>query len=90
MLHHLLLYGCKYDSSDPKNAAFKYQNNGAIDGESQLGNSAEGCKELFYAWALGGNPLILPKDVGFSIGEDIDAVWTHFVLQFHYHNQNLE
>jgi len=85
MLHHLLFYGCLYDPTNPSNAAAKGLN-GAVDGESQLGNPNGGCTELFYTWALGANPLIMPNGVGFSVGKDQDKLWTHYLIEFHYHN----
>lgn len=89
MLHHLLFYGCKYDKADRKNAAAFYQNE-AKEGDSQLGNAEGGCHELLYVWAVGNPAVNLPADVGFSVGTDTKARWTHYLIEFHYHNENLE
>ncbi len=96
MLHHLLFYGCRYDSTNPDNAAAKYQKvalkvnfitnqenylNFYLKGDSLLGDIRTGCDELFYVWALGSQALITPNDVGFSVGTDLDQLWTYYVIQ---------
>ncbi len=40
----------------------------------------DGCASIIYAWALGGGEMILPNDVGFSVGDDVKSEWTHFVV----------
>jgi len=52
-----------------------------------LGNG--GCYGLTYAWAVGGNPLLFPKEAGFRIGRSNNAVrW--FILEIHYDNAKLQ
>ena len=36
---------------------------------------------MLYVWAIGNPDVNLPTDVGFSIGTDTKASWSHYVIE---------
>lgn len=68
----------------------------AINQEGSLNTDAENailfrmhttCVESFYLWNPGQPALVLPKDIGYTVGKGTNA--RSFVVQIHYDNQNM-
>ncbi|PAV76567.1 hypothetical protein WR25_19203 [Diploscapter pachys] len=69
-VHHMLLYGC----TEP------FDSSGFWKGHMTCG---QGRSYILYAWARNAPNLVLPPDVGFSIGNADDGI-KYLVLQVHY------
>ncbi|KAL4218774.1 hypothetical protein ACF0H5_021361 [Mactra antiquata] len=74
-VHHIVLYRCKVDDPDFWN------------GKSELcyaqDRAMPQCTSIIIAWAIGGEPFYLPKDVGFPVGDDGVNL---YILETHYDN----
>ncbi|CAL8128851.1 unnamed protein product [Orchesella dallaii] len=89
-IHHFLLFRCVAPEGIEPEALF--------EGQSQTGgrecyvqvevNTLEYkyCKEIVYAWAVGGKGIFFPDHVGVPMSEDGTE---YFSLQIHYDNFNL-
>ena len=73
-VHHMILYSCT-------NGDFEH---GQVIPHCQ--SMPSGCTEMKVAWAVGGEDVVLPEDVGLPFGEDSKRV---FLLQTHYYNPSL-
>jgi len=82
-VHHVLLHNCVYE-----NVTGNSVNESLTPSQcfSPLGSG--GCYGVTYAWDMGGQSLILPKEAGFRMGASNDSIhW--FILEIHYDNPNL-
>lgn len=73
-VHHMILYSCT-------NSDFEH-----LQVISNCQSMPSGCTEMKVAWAVGGEDVVLPEDVGLPFGEDGQRV---FLLQTHYYNPSL-
>ena len=75
-VHHMLLYSCPY-----------------VDGETvshlavidECESMPSGCDQVKFAWAVGGQDIVLPEEVGVPIAEGNRWV----AMQMHYYNPDL-
>mmetsp|Transcript_12195 Transcript_12195/g.32484 ORF Transcript_12195/g.32484 Transcript_12195/m.32484 type:complete len:659 (+) Transcript_12195:793-2769(+) len=87
--HHAILHVCTSnafwdDHVTPKPCS---QSVGS-EGQSPLGELNSGCSSLMWVWAVGGGDWVLPSNVGFRIGNSLQAV-SHVILEVHYDNPAL-
>lgn len=68
-VHHLLLFGCRKP----------FRKNGFWEG----GQTCNSPSHILYAWAKNAPSLFLPRNVGFSVGHEMDPI-KFLVLQVHY------
>merc|ERR1719223_318534 len=78
--HHMLLYACKGYKMDEKE---KKHGEWRVCG----GLMPDGCRELVTAWAVGAEPIVMPRDVGRRLGAS-SLDW--LVLETHYYNAKQE
>ena len=71
VVHHMLLYQCENDQTVPP-----------YDFGTPNSNGAMTCINLLYAWAVGGNDLCMPTDVGIEISPGAP----YLLLEIHYDN----
>lgn len=80
-VHHLIVHTC-YDD-----AYFaSHLNNPSICGGTSLtGTSPLGtdCQSLIYAWAVGGEPVLLPSDAGVPVSTTVNR---RILIEVHYNN----
>lgn len=77
--HHMLLYSCDTETITEAGAVHNQ-----VIGECE--NMPPGCTQIKFAWAVGGQDIALPPDVGVPFGEGDN--W--LVLQMHYYNPSLD
>jgi len=77
-VHHMILYGC--DVEHGEHHSFYH---GKIIPECE--RMPPGCQDFKWPWALGGEALTMPSNVGFPFGEG--QRW--MALQMHYYNPEL-
>eukprot|EP00408_Alexandrium_pacificum_P036356 CAMPEP_0171271458 /NCGR_PEP_ID=MMETSP0790-20130122/61243_1 /TAXON_ID=2925 /ORGANISM="Alexandrium catenella, Strain OF101" /LENGTH=655 /DNA_ID=CAMNT_0011740343 /DNA_START=95 /DNA_END=2062 /DNA_ORIENTATION=+ len=75
-VHHMILYGCNNQASG-----------GFIHGQiiTPCERMPRGCNDMKWGWAVGGQDLVMPPNVGMPIGEG--QRWVS--LQMHYYNPRL-
>lgn len=74
-VHHVLLYVCDIEDKSP------FEHLGVIP---ECQSMPEGCEAVKYAWAVGGQDVVLPVDVGIPFAPN-----SFLALQVHYYNPNL-
>ena len=76
-VHHMILYECSDQAAVDNN----FTHNQVI---SNCERMVRGCQNSKWPWAVGGEDLVLPDNVGVPIGDG--ARW--YALQMHYYNPN--
>ncbi|XP_019633120.1 PREDICTED: DBH-like monooxygenase protein 1 homolog [Branchiostoma belcheri] len=80
LVHHIVLFQCKHDGNESL-SHLSSPRCGSVRRSLDCGRT-----RFLVAWAVGGNDLYLPEDVGLPVGDDDGNV---LVLQIHYDNPNL-
>ncbi|CAE7410545.1 moxd2 [Symbiodinium natans] len=78
-VHHMILYEC----SDQAAADNNFTHHQVIGNCERM---LRGCQTTKWPWAVGGEDLVLPENVGIPLGNG--ARW--YALQVHYYNPNLD
>lgn len=78
-VHHMILFECSADAAASNNLT---HNQVITNCERML----MGCQTSKWPWAVGGQDLILPENVGIPVGNGANF----YVLQVHYYNPSLD
>ena len=77
-VHHMILYECSNEAAATNNLT-----------HNQVLNNCErmitGCQSSVWPWAVGGEDLVLPDDVGITVANGA----RFYILQVHYYNPGL-
>ncbi|CAB9498423.1 DBH-like monooxygenase protein 1 [Seminavis robusta] len=92
-VHHQILYECsfggadsQFDDDDDDATPVDVDNLQHLQIVPECESMPPNCWEMKYGWAVGGQDIILPDDVGIPFGEG--KRW--LALQVHYYNPNLD
>eukprot|EP01112_Ceratiomyxa_fruticulosa_P014193 TRINITY_DN4047_c0_g1_i1.p1 TRINITY_DN4047_c0_g1~~TRINITY_DN4047_c0_g1_i1.p1 ORF type:complete len:590 (-),score=110.31 TRINITY_DN4047_c0_g1_i1:96-1865(-) len=83
-VHHFFIHSCRNTSGG---FVEKYINN-PHQCYTPTGDPDSGCISELYAWAMGGNSLVLPPQAGFLMNNSEDGL-QYIVVEVHYDNPDL-
>ncbi|CAL8068112.1 unnamed protein product [Orchesella dallaii] len=90
MVHHLLLYRCTAPQNSPSFQTLlqsSQSGGGECFPDQGIGPPGTGlCRDLIFAWGVGGRPIFFPNHVGSPISESGPQI---LLLQVHYDNPNV-
>lgn len=83
-VHHLLVHACQDDEYFRSHLDSPGFCGGGLVGSSPL---AQKCSSLLYAWAVGGQPVLLPAEAGVRVGNLTNK---RLIIEIHYNNPGLD
>ncbi|XP_035707513.1 DBH-like monooxygenase protein 1 homolog isoform X2 [Folsomia candida] len=95
--HHLTLYSCQppLNNADPQKYFAQFKDGNCFSGgySDDIGerrfDAYKDCSTIIYSWAIGGNIMIFPENVGLAISTRKGKRREYFLLELHLNNPGL-